>query len=68
MSQPWIITIDDATEPEPTITLKGSPVDDDIELNWYDFRELIAQGTRIVEMIDGKSLDAMSKAAKESVT
>ena len=67
MSQPWIITVDDLTVPEPRVRiLSDLPVD--FSMPWCDFRDLIEQGQRVVEMIDGKSLDAMAKAARESVT
>ena len=69
MSQPWIIGIADLTVPEPGVTISGSVIGDlDIELDWCEFRSLIEQGQRVVEMIDGKSLDAMTRAARESVT
>ena len=71
MSQPWIIGVDDLTVPEPNITLAGcSTVSglDLMRLKWHEFRDLIEQGQRVVEMIDGKSIDAMTRAARESVT
>lgn len=66
MSQPWIIGVDDLTVPEPKVRIDGP--DFDGPMTWHEFRELIEQGQRIVEMIDGRKLDASIKTAKESVT
>ncbi len=54
MSQPWIIGVDDLTASEPVVSLRGCDIVAIIK--WHEFRELIEQGQRIVEMIDGQRL------------